>query len=112
MKIFSYTFIITILLLLTNSCKNSKKIKDRPDEFIHLNQVKIDSRRFTVLIYSKTALDSTILYTSTITGPLKTVDDLQTEWFDDSVVCIVPTYVPEKTFKTPTDLKVTLIHRP
>ena len=88
----------------TQSCTN------RPEEFINLTQVKIDSSRFAVCIYSKTISDSSILYTDTIIGKIPSGDNLKTQWFKDSVICIVPDYIEMKTLKTPTNLKVVLRH--
>lgn len=108
MKKLLYTFIAITLCLLTQNCKNNN---DRQEEFINLNQIKIDSVHFAVSIYSKTVSDSTILYTDTIVGKLREGENLQTEWFDDSVKCIVPNYIPENIFRTHTNLKVILKHK-
>ena len=106
MKIFPYSITAIILCLLLQSCKN-----DRPEEFINLNKVKIDSEHFAVTIYSKTKSDSTILYCDTIFGEINSGEEFETKWFNDSVKCLVPNYIPEKTFRTHTNLKVILKHK-
>ena len=88
-----------------------KKINNQLEEFINLDQVKIDSNHFAVTIYSKTNADRSILYTDTLVGKLQTNQDLKTEWFKDSVRCLVPTYIPENIFLTHTKLKVILRHK-
>ena len=106
MKIMKYLFTVLILSQFLQSCKNK-----RSEEFVSLRQVQIDSSHFTVLIYSKTVSDSTILYKDTIAGKLKGAAEFKTEWFNDSVKCIVPNYIPENNFRTHTNLKVILKHR-
>ncbi|GEP52724.1 hypothetical protein FNO01nite_33960 [Flavobacterium noncentrifugens] len=108
MKRIQFIFIIVALNFLTQSCKNNIK---RQEEFINLNQTKIDSNHFSAQIVSKTNSDSTILYSDTIVGKLLEGSELQTEWFDDSVNCIVPNYIPENKFQTHTGLKVVLQHK-
>jgi len=106
MKKLTFSIILIILCSLTQNCKNRK------EEFIHLSQTKIDANHFSVFVYSKTVSDSTILYTDTIVGELHSGTEFQTEWFDGSVNCIVPNYIPENTYRTHTNLKVILKHKP
>ncbi|HLP63144.1 hypothetical protein [Flavobacterium sp.] len=106
MKKLTYTVISVFLCAIIQSCKN-----DRPEEFIYLNEVKIDSVHFAVSIYSKIKSDSTILYCDTLLGKIQSGEKFETEWYDDSVKCLVPKYIPEKTFQTNTNLKVILKHK-
>lgn len=106
MRIITYSILTIILCLLLHSCK-----KNRPEEFINLNQKTIDSGHFVATIYSKTESDSTILYTDTIAGKLLGGTEFETKWFNDSVKCLVPKYIPEKTYRTSTNLKVILKHK-
>ncbi len=106
----THTLIILVLFFTFQSCGH-RPASERPEEFITLEKSVIDSNHFAASIYSKTTTDSTSLYADTITGVLTSGDDLETEWFDDSVKCIVPTYIPQARYKTPSDLTVILTHR-
>src|SRR6478736_4479539 len=106
----THTLIILVLFFTFQSCGH-RPASERPEEFITLDKSVIDSNHFAVSIYSKTTTDSTILYTDTVTGVLTSGQDLKTEWFNDSVKCVVPTYIPTATYKTPTNLTVILTHR-
>ena len=77
MKIITYSILTIILCLLLHSCK-----KNRPEEFINLNQKTIDSGHFVATIYSKTESDSTILYTDTIAGKLLGGTEFETKWLN------------------------------
>ena len=105
MKKFSYSLFALIICLSTQNCK-----KNKPEEFINFTKTKIDSEHFVVSIYSKTKADSTILYSDTLLGEIPRGEEFKTEWFDDSVMCKVPEYVPEKTLRTKSNLKVILKH--
>jgi hypothetical protein len=105
MKKFRYSFFALVICLLTQNCKQNK-----PEEFINFTKVKIDPEHFVVSIYSKTKVDSTLLYSDTLLGEIRHGEEFKTEWFDDSVKCKVPDYIPEKTFRTKSNLKVILKH--
>jgi hypothetical protein len=106
MKKIHLLFIALILCLTTQNCKQK-----RQEEFLSFKKVKIDDNFFMVSISSKTKTDSTILYSDTIPGEIPGGEEIQTEWFNDSVKCFVPEYIPEKTFRTKTNLKVILKHK-
>lgn len=95
-----------ILCLTIQNCK-----QNRQEEFISFKKVKIDDDYFVVSISSKTKTDRTILYTDTLLGEIPKGEEFKTEWFNDSVECFVPEYIPEKTFRTKTNLKVILKHK-
>lgn len=95
-----------IILWLLIGCKNN-----RAEEFVYLRKATIDSNHFAVSIYSKTKSDSIVLYTDTLVGEFQAGEEFKTKWFNDSVECIVPVYIPENTFRTHTNLKVVLKHK-
>jgi hypothetical protein len=106
MRVFKFIFTVIFLFQFLQSCVNN-----RQEEFINLKQTTIDSGHFVVMIYSKTKSDSIILYNDTIVGKLLGATKFETEWFNDSVRCLVPEYIPEKTYRTHTNLKVILKHK-
>ena len=74
MKKFSYSLFALIICSLTQNCK-----KNRPEEFINLTKVKIDSEHFVVSIYSKTKVDSTLLYSDTLLGEIRSGEEFKTD---------------------------------